>query len=129
MPARRIALAILGPLALAGPAAAQAPAESLPPVALAPGLTAADLEARLAQFAPVELAFDASLLSPADRAVVRKLVEASDALHEVFLLQVWRGNVAYRARLAATTDPEIEPARAIGRGGGTGIAQVDERHH
>lgn len=118
MSTRRLPLAILGPLAalgplaIASPAAAQAPAESLPAVALAPGVTSADLAERVAQFAPVELAFDAGLLGPTDRAIVRKLVAASEALHEVYLLQVWRGNLAYRERLAAAGEPELESARA-----------------
>lgn len=96
-------------LALAGTARAQE--AGLPAPALAPGVSAEDVAARVRQFAPVELAFDAALLSPSDRALVRALVEASDALHEVFRSQVWRGNPAYGEALAASSDPELEAAR------------------
>ena len=96
-------------LVCAGPARAQT--EALPPVELAAGVTAEGLAERAEQFAPVDLAFDASLLDAGDRVVVEKLVEASDALNEIFQLQVWRRNLAYRAALD-DAGAELETARA-----------------
>lgn len=106
---------MLAGLLLLFPGGAPAPGRAQtapPPVAHAPGLTAAELAARVARFAPVELAYDAALLGPADRAVVRRLVEASDLLDEIFRLQVWRDNLAYRERLDAAADPGLDAARA-----------------
>ena len=102
-------VAFVTALVLAGSARAQE--ADLPPPALAPGISADDLAARVRQFAPVELTFDAVLLNASDRALVRKLVEASDALNEIFRLQVWRGNLAYGDALAAASDPGLETAR------------------
>jgi hypothetical protein len=96
---------------LMGTGTARAQEPDLPPPALAPGISADDLAARVRQFAPVELTFDTSLLDASDRALVRRLVEASDVLNEVFRLQVWRGNLAYGEALAAATDPGLQSAR------------------
>lgn len=82
-----------------------------PLVELARGLTPAELAERVERFAPVELAFDAALLGSADRAIVRRLVEASDVLDEIFRLQVWRDNLAYRERLAETHGDGLDLAR------------------
>lgn len=106
---------MLAGLLLSFPGGAPAPGRAQtasPPVAPAPGLTAAELAARVARFAPVELAFDAALLDPVDRAVVRRLVEAAELLDEVFRLQVWRDNLAYRERLETPADPGLDAARA-----------------
>lgn len=94
-----------------GLARGQTPTIELPPAELAPGLTSEDIAERFGQFAPVELAFDASLLDAHDRIVVRKLVEASDVLNDIFWLQVWPDNLAYRAELAEAEEPGIENAR------------------
>jgi hypothetical protein len=108
---RNASLAALAALLVAaGPALAQS--DALPPTELAAGVTGEELAERAEQFAPVDLAFDASLLDAEDRIVVGKLVEASDVLNEVFRLQVWRQNLAYRARLEAEGGPELETARA-----------------
>jgi hypothetical protein len=94
-----------------GSAGGQDAAVELPPAELAPGLTTEDMAERLGQFAPVELAFDASLLDAHDRIVMRKLVEASDALNEIFWLQVWPDNLAYREKLQDAQGPGLEAAR------------------
>ncbi|MGH7572136.1 MAG: dipeptidyl-peptidase 3 family protein [Gemmatimonadota bacterium] len=83
----------------------------LPPAALAPDVTSEGLEARVAQFAPVELDFDDALLDADQRIVARKLVEASDILGEIFRRQVWRSNPEYAAELAAAEGPGLEAAR------------------
>ncbi|HUF14003.1 MAG TPA: hypothetical protein VMN78_12945 [Longimicrobiales bacterium] len=72
--------------------------------ALAAGLTAEDLEARLAQFVPSQIDFDDSTLQPWEREVLAKLIEASDIMHELFLLQVSPRNPVWRAALAGAAD-------------------------
>ncbi len=86
-------------------------AVELPAVALAPEITPEGLEARVAQFAPVELDFDDGLLDADQRFVVRKLVEASDILGGIFRRQVWRSNLEYAENLAAAQGSGLEAAR------------------
>jgi Peptidase family M49 len=52
------------------------------------------LEKMTARFAPTEITADVSRLSPADRRVLARLVEASKIIDGLFLRQVWTGNVA-----------------------------------
>ncbi|MEP7305502.1 MAG: hypothetical protein ABJA98_08305 [Acidobacteriota bacterium] len=52
------------------------------------------LRAMTARFAPTEIGADLSKLSPADRQVLAKLVEASKIIDALFLRQVWAGNDA-----------------------------------
>jgi hypothetical protein len=98
-------------LVCTGLARGQTPTVELPPAQLTPGLTSEELAERVRQFAPVELTFDASLLDAHDRIVVRKLVEASDVLNEIFRLQVWGENLAYRDKIASAAEPGLESAR------------------
>jgi hypothetical protein len=78
-----------------------------PPVALAPGVTPENLATRVEQFAPVEIDFDDTLLDAEQRIVIRKLVEASDIMGEIFLEQVWRTNPAYREGLRSGAGPGV----------------------
>jgi hypothetical protein len=78
---------------------------------LAGGITPADMEARLEQFAPVTLTFDASTLDDGQRKVLRKLVEASVILDGLFLRQVWEGNPGLRERLQASHGEGMDAAR------------------
>ena len=71
---------------------------------LAEGITADDLEARLAQFAPVAIDFDDSTLEPWERQVLARLVEASDIMHELFLMQVSPHNLSWREAKASSED-------------------------
>src|SRR3954453_7092591 len=54
---------------------------------------AAQLAKRTARFAPTDLTADISKLSPGDRTVLVKLIEASKIIDGLFLRQVWDGNV------------------------------------
>jgi hypothetical protein len=81
-------------------------------VEIAPGLTPADLERRVAQFAPVTLTFDESLLDSSQKSVLKHLVEASDQLDAIFLDQVWSRNTELRGMLLEREGPGIEAARA-----------------
>jgi hypothetical protein len=76
------------------------------------GEDAMTMQERLAQFAPVELSFDASRLDDRQKRVVRRLVEASDHLDSVFALQVWRGNATASSLLPEGDTPEDSATRA-----------------
>ena len=51
----------------------------------------AKLEAMTARFAPTEIKADLSKLSPNDRKVLAKLVQASQIIDGIFLRQAWSG--------------------------------------
>ncbi|MGH7503732.1 MAG: dipeptidyl-peptidase 3 family protein [Longimicrobiales bacterium] len=78
---------------------------------LAAGVTAEDLEARVAQFEVAALDFDADVLAPWERSVLAKLVEASDVMQAIFAEQVSRQNAEWAARLAAYSGPGAAAAR------------------
>ena len=59
----------------------------------------------IARFAPVELHADTSKLSAGDQKALAKLLDAARVIDDIFLTQVWSGNVALRAKLAADTSP------------------------
>jgi len=63
--------------------------ESQVPVTSVP---TSELRSKAERFAPTEIAADLSSLSPADRRVLAKLVEASRIMDALFLRQVWSGN-------------------------------------
>jgi hypothetical protein len=56
--------------------------------------TAPELQRMAARFVPTEITADVSHLSPNDRRVLAKLVEASKMIDALFLRQVWSGNDA-----------------------------------
>ncbi len=61
----------------------------------------ARLQQMTARFAPTEIGADLSSLTPADRQVLAKLVDASRIIDALFLRQVWAGNEAMLLQLAA----------------------------
>jgi hypothetical protein len=64
---------------------------------------------RIAQFVPTELTFDQSLLGENDKRVLRKIVEASRFMDDIFLRQVSPGNPELLARLESSqTDEDRE---------------------
>lgn len=65
----------------------------------------ADIQKELDKFAPVELTFDASVLTDQQKDVVRKLVEAAKIMDKLFLVQSWQGNPELIQKLSASTDP------------------------
>ena len=67
---------------------------------------AARLQQMAARFAPTEIRVDVSKLTPADRKVLAKLVEASQIMDALFLRQVWVGNDAMLIDLAGDQSPE-----------------------
>src|SRR4029453_16426543 len=61
----------------------------------------AELQRMAARFVPTEITADVSRLSPNDRRVLAKLVEASKIIDALFLRQVWAGNEAMLLDLVA----------------------------
>jgi hypothetical protein len=68
--------------------------------------SAADLERMAARFAPTEIGADVSALTPADRQVLARLVQASQIIDALFLRQVWSGNDAMLLGLASADNAE-----------------------
>src|SRR5436190_424586 len=67
---------------------------------------AARLQAMAARFAPTDINVDLSKVSPNDRKVLAKLVEASKVMDAIFLRQVWAGNEAMLMELARDESAE-----------------------
>jgi len=65
----------------------------------------AQLDKMIARFAPTELRADTSKLSPGDRAALAKLIEASRLLNDIFLRQMWSGNVDLYEKLKRDATP------------------------
>ena len=66
----------------------------------------ANLQKMAARFAPTDIGADVSTLSPANRQVLAKLVEASKIVDTLFLRQAWAGNDAMHAVLVKDQTPE-----------------------
>ena len=64
----------------------------------------AKLEQMTARFAPTEITADVSKLSPNDRKVLARLVEASQIIDGIFLRQAWAGNPSMLLDLAGDTE-------------------------
>ncbi|MGB8342817.1 MAG: hypothetical protein WCE51_14620, partial [Chthoniobacterales bacterium] len=79
---------------------AMAPAQNSSP----PDLT--KLEQMTARFAPTEITADVTKLSPNDRKVLARLVEASQIIDGIFLRQAWAGNPSMLLDLAGETSAE-----------------------
>ncbi|HMB52360.1 MAG TPA: hypothetical protein VKU40_03530 [Thermoanaerobaculia bacterium] len=67
---------------------------------------AADVEERLAQFAPTPIEADLSALSAEDREVLTAIVEASELLDPVFFRQVWQGNAEMGETVRGWQEPD-----------------------
>lgn len=65
----------------------------------------AELNRMIARFAPVELHADPSKLSPGDQKALAKLLDAARVIDDIFLDQVWSGNVYLRSQLVQDTTP------------------------
>jgi hypothetical protein len=66
----------------------------------------AKLEQMTARFAPTEITADVAKLSPNDRKVLARLVEASQIIDGIFLRQAWAGNPSMLLNLAGDPSPE-----------------------
>jgi uncharacterized protein YjbJ (UPF0337 family) len=99
--------ALLTATALAAPSnKSGAPTTAVTRVKERPGFQTARLEQMTARFAPTDVTADLSQLSPNDRRVLAKLVEASKIIDGIFLRQVWSGDVSMLLDLAADQTPE-----------------------
>lgn len=67
------------------------------------------VKAELNKLAPVELKCDLSTLSPADRQVLVRLIEAGRIIDQLFLLQVNPENPEILAKLQTSTDDNDKP--------------------
>ncbi len=65
-----------------------------------------ELQRMAARFAPTDIAADVSKLSPDDRRVLAKLIDASKIIDGLFLRQVWSGNDAMLLDLARRDTPD-----------------------
>jgi hypothetical protein len=70
-----------------------------------------DIAKRLAQFAPTPISADLTALSPEDRLVLDRLIDASKLLNEVYLRQAWTGNPELRAELERLQGPDAADVR------------------
>ena len=73
-------------------------------------ITATEIAARVAQFAPATLDFDDRTLAPWEKQVLAKLVEASRIMHDIYTIQVSPQNPSWRAQLAAQNGDGKEAA-------------------
>ena len=71
----------------------------------------ADIDKRVAQFAPVPLSADLSALTAEDHQVLDKLVEAAKLMNEIFLRQAWTGNPDMRRWLEGYRGEHADAAR------------------
>jgi hypothetical protein len=67
-------------------------------------IPAEDLKGELARFAPVDITYDASILSQPEKDALAKLVEAARVMDEIFLRQVWSGNIEMRDELRTAAE-------------------------
>jgi hypothetical protein len=72
------------------------------------GSEAARLKTMAARFAPTEITADVTRLSPADRQVLAKLVQASKVMDALYLRQVWAGNESMLLDLIGDRSPEAD---------------------
>lgn len=64
-----------------------------------------ELEHMTARFAPTELRADISRLAPGDRQALVKLIQASSVLNDIYMRQLWSGDLALYEKLKRDTSP------------------------
>ena len=65
----------------------------------------AALEKMIARFAPTDVAADTAQLSAGDRQALDKLIQAARLMDDIYLRQLWSGNVDLKAKLEADKSP------------------------
>jgi hypothetical protein len=75
----------------------------------------ADLRAKLARFAPVDLSADLSALPATERDALRLLIQASEVIDALYLRQVWAGNETLLQRLAREAGEAGNSSAALAR--------------
>ena len=96
----------LPPAAQPEPPADTQPATPEPAPAEVSKADGADLEVKIATFAPVELTADLSALPPSERAALDELIAAARLMDPIFDRQAWAGNPALQARLSDDPSPK-----------------------
>lgn len=64
-----------------------------------------EIAMKMERYSPTQIDFDDSVLSDKDKMLVKKLVEASKIMDEIFLRQCYSKNLEIRDRLQNSTDP------------------------
>ncbi len=103
----RIGGAVALVVALAACGSQEAPvssSQSAPPAGAAPAGTS-EIAAMAARFAPTDITADLSALSADEKAVLAKLIQASQIIDGLFLHQVWSGNEPMMLDLARDDSP------------------------
>ena len=95
-------LALLAQATACAPSGQQAEESELERIGGLP--VAADISARLAQYAPTELSADLSGVPEAEIEALKEIIRAGRIMDEIFLDQVWAGNVRMRADLAEASE-------------------------
>ncbi|MFQ6105120.1 MAG: peptidase [Candidatus Glassbacteria bacterium] len=67
------------------------------------------VKGQLRKFSPTEITFDMTLLNDSQKMLLDKLIESARYMDEIFLRQVYDGNVKIRELLRMSSAPEIEP--------------------
>ena len=102
---RRVAVAAIASLAVLTAGCSKKEKEPEANVSLPFTHMAVDsLNAEIARFAPVEITYDETILSASEKEALAKLAQVSHLMDEIFLSQVWEGNVAMRDELKAAAD-------------------------
>ncbi|HET6349270.1 MAG TPA: peptidase [Candidatus Krumholzibacteria bacterium] len=67
-------------------------------------MSADSLHAQMARFAPVEISYDETILSAPEKEALAKLVQVSRIIDEIYLRQVWQGNIPMRNELMKASE-------------------------
>jgi hypothetical protein len=78
---------------------------STPPSTSAPAAAASPLDARIAQYAPVDITADVSALPETETRALAQIIRAAQLLDGLFLEQIWAGNPAMLTQLAGDVSP------------------------
>jgi len=73
------------------------------------------LKARIQKYAPINITYDESVLSQAEKDALVSLVRAGEVMDQIFLRQVWTGNVDLRVQMekaAQSSGAETSPENA-----------------
>lgn len=71
-----------------------------------PLVKAADIQQRLAKFAPTEIIFDESILTAEDRTLLNKFISAAQVIDNIFWKQAYPPSLAIKAQLEKSALPE-----------------------
>ncbi len=71
-----------------------------------PPSVATSLDAKIARFAPVDIAASIDALPPGEAAALQHIVKAAEVMDQLFLEQVWEGNPALLQKISQDTTPE-----------------------